>query len=418
MRTRQPRTRPSRARSSGALSSRTRALRATRFGVTASLVLVVLCATLVLAAAAPAAQADPTSVTCQLSAAGVQYGAVVTVSGQLTPGAAQAVTITLGAAVVATATSDAAGAYSADFVAHAGGDVIAVSGATQSAPVRLDVQPVLDVSHGAVAPFLKTRYVLAITPSGYAGEVGLSVRHRGAVVATLLARAHDGKATFDVPLSGIDAFDLAFSAAADGLLSARSLQTRVQVKWSRVAVGSHGPMVKGLLTALARLKVRVPGIGSSFSGQDGDALVAFQKAYGLSRSRVADHAVWRKLDGARLIRPRYKSPRVHVEVNKARQILMVVRNGVVYGYIPVSTGATGNTPEGSFSIRQKSPATSTFFGPATLTWVMGFIGNFAIHGYPEVPSYPASHGCIREPLWAANWTYSQSFVGERLYVYH
>ncbi len=149
-----------------------------------------------------------------------------------------------------------------------------------------------------------------------------------------------------------------------------------------------------------------------------DALVAFQKAYGLSRSRVADRAVWRKLDGARLIKPRYTSPRVHVEVNKARQILMVVRNGVVCGYIPVSTGATGNTPEGSFSIRQKSPATSPLYGAGYLTWVMGFIGNFAIHGYPIVPSFPASHGCIREPLWVADWTYSQSFVGERLYVYH
>ena len=415
MRIRQSRTRPPRTRSP---RSRTRPPRAPRLSVAATLFLVALCATLVLAAAAPAAQADPTSVTCRLSAAAVQYGDIVTVSGQLTPGAAQAVTITLGGAPVATATSDAAGAYSAGFVAHAGGDVIAAAGATQSAPVHLDVQPLLDVSHGAVVPFLKTRCVLAISPASYSGLVTLSVTHRGAVVTTLRSRTRDGQATFEVPLAGIDAFDLAFAAAADGALSARSLQARVQVKWSRVAVGSHGPMVKGLLTALAGLKVRVPGIGSSFSGQDGDALVAFQKAYGLSRSRVADHAVWRKLDGANVIKPRFKSPRVHVEVNKARQILMVVRKGVVYGYIPVSTGATGNTPEGSFSIRQKSPATSTFFGPATLTWVMGFIGNFATHGYPEVPSYPDSHGCIREPLWVANWTYSQSFVGERLYVYH
>ena len=274
------------------------------------------------------------------------------------------------------------------------------------------------MSHGAVVPFLKSRYVLAIVPSSYAGQVSLSLTHRGAVVATLGARAHNGEATFEVPLFGIDRFDLAFSAPADGTLSARSLQTRVQVRWSRVAAGSHGPMVKGLLTALARLKVRVPGIGASFTGQDGDALVAFQKAYGLSRSRVAGRAVWRKLDGARVIKPRYKSPSVHVEVDKRRQILLVVRHGAVCGYLPVSTGATGNTPEGSFSIQRKSPATSPLYGAGTLTWVMGFVGNFAIHGYPNVPSFPASHGCIREPMWVANWSYSQSFVGERLYVYH
>ena len=49
---------------------------------------------------------------------------------------------------------------------------------------------------------------------------------------------------------------------------------------------------------------------------------------------------------------------------------------------------------------------------------MGFVGNFAIHGYPSVPPYPASHGCVREPMWVADWVYDQSFVGERLYVYH
>lgn len=415
MRTRQSRTRPSVTRAP-CVCPRSAAGRA----ITTALVLAALCATLVFAAAAGAAaeQADPTSLTCELSAANVQYGDHVTVSGQLTPGATQTVTITLGGAAIATAASDGTGAYSADIVADAGGDVVATAGATQSAPVPLAVRPRLGVSHGAVVPFLASRYVLSIVPSTYAGQVSLRLTHRGALVAALDARAHDGQATFAVPLFGIDRFDLAFSAPADGALSASSLQTAVQVKWSRVAAGSHGPMVKGLLTALARLKVRVPRIGTSFTGQDGDSLVTFQKAYGLSRSRVADRAVWRKLDGARVIRPRYKSPSVHVEVDKRRQILMVVRRGAVYGYLPVSTGATDNTPEGSFSIQRKSPATSPLYGAGTLTWVMGFVGNFAIHGYPIVPSFPASHGCIREPMWVANWSYSQSFVGERLYVYH
>ena len=49
---------------------------------------------------------------------------------------------------------------------------------------------------------------------------------------------------------------------------------------------------------------------------------------------------------------------------------------------------------------------------------MGFIGNFAIHGYVPVPPYPASHGCIREPMWVADWVYDQSSVGEALFIYH
>jgi lipoprotein-anchoring transpeptidase ErfK/SrfK len=48
---------------------------------------------------------------------------------------------------------------------------------------------------------------------------------------------------------------------------------------------------------------------------------------------------------------------------------------------------------------------------------MTFHGNFAIHGYYSVPTYPASHGCVRVPIWEADWLYDQSPVGERVYVY-
>ena len=48
---------------------------------------------------------------------------------------------------------------------------------------------------------------------------------------------------------------------------------------------------------------------------------------------------------------------------------------------------------------------------------MGFQGDFAIHGWPDVPPYPASHGCVREPIWACYWTYDQSWVGEVVYIY-
>jgi hypothetical protein len=48
---------------------------------------------------------------------------------------------------------------------------------------------------------------------------------------------------------------------------------------------------------------------------------------------------------------------------------------------------------------------------------MTFYGNMGLHGYPIVPPYPASHGCVREPLWACDWVYDRSFVGERLFIY-
>ncbi|MCZ7537717.1 MAG: L,D-transpeptidase [Acidimicrobiia bacterium] len=34
-----------------------------------------------------------------------------------------------------------------------------------------------------------------------------------------------------------------------------------------------------------------------------------------------------------------------------------------------------------------------------------------------MPAYPASHGCVRIPIWTADWLYNQSPVGETVYVY-
>ena len=69
-------------------------------------------------------------------------------------------------------------------------------------------------------------------------------------------------------------------------------------------------------------------------------------------------------------------------------------------------------------IRWKAPATSTWLGSAILYRTLTFVGDrFAIHGFPSVPPYPASHGCVRVPIWAADWLYQRSPVGEAVLVY-
>jgi lipoprotein-anchoring transpeptidase ErfK/SrfK len=36
-----------------------------------------------------------------------------------------------------------------------------------------------------------------------------------------------------------------------------------------------------------------------------------------------------------------------------------------------------------------------------LWYPLYFLRGFALHGYPSVPAYPASHGCVRLPMWFA-----------------
>ena len=95
-----------------------------------------------------------------------------------------------------------------------------------------------------------------------------------------------------------------------------------------------------------------------------------------------------------------------------------MRGGKVAGVLPVSTGATGNTPEGIHNILWKAPQLTTWLGPGLLYRPLTFVGNsFAIHGWKSVPAYPASHGCVRVPIWTADWLYDRSPVGETVIVH-
>ncbi len=417
-----------------------------RRGLLAAAILVALCATLLLAAvaaasSAPAPSATPsptatptptatpsptpepspaTTVTCELAAATVIYGETVTVSGVVTPAVAgQEVAVALAGVRAGTALTDASGAFSVAITPKRSGVVVArlLADGAQSESARLVVKPKVTVTHGVPTPFLSLRYVVRVEPSTYSGVVTATVEHGGAQVATVKAAVRGGRAVLQAPLRGIDKFVVTLSLpAADGF-GPRSLESTVRAKVARVATGSSGLRVRGLLTALSRLHVRVPYVGTTFNSQCADAVMAFQKAYGLSRTYVFDGDDWSKLDGAKPVKPRYSGPSTHIEVDKGRQILTIVKNGAVSALIAVSTGATGNTPEGSFSIQQMHPYTTSGFG-GILYRTMGFQGDFAIHGYAPVPPYPASHGCVREPMWVAEWVYNQSWVGERVYVYH
>jgi N-acetylmuramoyl-L-alanine amidase len=373
--------------------------------------------------ASPAADPSPVApvLTAVLSKASVVFGDEVTVAGTLTPAAGgEEVTVKLGTTLAGTATVDASGAYTLTFVPHRSGDVVAsltVDPTVASAATALSVKPKATVTHGALVPFLSSTVVVKIAPAAYDGLVVVKVTHRRVVVGSYKARAQNGKATLHIPFRGVDGFTLSVVLPAAADLDGRTVSSKVAVPAKTLSAGSSGPYVKGMLTALQRLKFRVPGVGYGFTTQVKDSVMAFQKAYGLSRTYVFNTACWRKIDGAKLIKPRHAGPSTHLEVDKGRQIAMVVKGGKPYGIICVSTGATNNTPEGTFHIQQKHSFTTSGYG-GILVRTMGFIGNFAMHGYAPVPPYPASHGCVREPIWACYWMYDQSWVGETLYIYH
>ncbi len=176
-----------------------------------------------------------------------------------------------------------------------------------------------------------------------------------------------------------------------------------------LALGDRGASVRALENRLAELHYAIKRDGY-FGSEDLEAVYAFQKVERIARTGRVDAALWRRLLAAHTPVPRFGGD--HVEIDKTRQVLFVVRGGRVTLVVATSTGATGNTPLGVWHVYRKVGG---------FDWVLYypsyFLRGFAVHGYPDVPPYPASHGCARIPMWIAQTVYGQMADGSTVIVY-
>jgi len=271
----------------------------------------------------------------------------------------------------------------------------------------------------AVRPGLDTAFL----GSGQLGRrLSFLARARPAVAGTLAVRIWRGKRLVRAR-SGHGRIRIALNTAragayrvrvslqpAPGYLQARRTLERI-VFLPFLSAGSSGPSVYELDRRLSELHYALGQIDGYFGRDDVDAVIAFQKLHGLPRTGAVDTRFWAELQRARDPRPRY--PGDHVEVSKGRQVLFLVRDGKVALIVPVSTGATGNTPLGHWRVYSRVPG----FNALAMYYSSFFVGAFAIHGYHSVPPYPASHGCVRIPLWVAYRVYSLIDYGTPVYIY-
>jgi lipoprotein-anchoring transpeptidase ErfK/SrfK len=141
------------------------------------------------------------------------------------------------------------------------------------------------------------------------------------------------------------------------------------------------------------------------------ALVAFQKVERRPRTGRLTPDELQAIRVASRPAPRAGGYR-HVEIDVQRQVLFVVESGgAVSKILPVSSGSgklftaqgwtrRAHTPRGRFTVYRKiSGWRKSPLG--LLYWPNYIVGGIAIHGNPSVPAYPASHGCIRIPMFAS-----------------
>lgn len=89
-----------------------------------------------------------------------------------------------------------------------------------------------------------------------------------------------------------------------------------------------------------------------------------------------------------------------VDIDKTSQTLRAYEGQQLFLVTRVSTGRAGReTPTGTFYAGVKHRMHySSLYDNAPMPFSVQVSGNYFIHGYHNVPSYPASHGCIRLPL--------------------
>src|SRR4051812_20585635 len=178
--------------------------------------------------------------------------------------------------------------------------------------------------------------------------------------------------------------------------------------------GARGPVVRTLQAQLAA-RGYVVGTPGLYDARTARAVLAFRKVTGMRRTEIASSDVFRRLArGGGRFPVRFPTHGKHVEADLSRQVLALIRGSQVERIYPVSSGKPSTpTIKGHFRVYLKSPGTNA----KGMYMSSYFIRGYAIHGYPSVPVFPASHGCLRVPNEEAVSIYNWLSRGDIVDVY-
>ena len=176
---------------------------------------------------------------------------------------------------------------------------------------------------------------------------------------------------------------------------------------------------------VGRVQVRLWMLGylpkTAIDGLDGyrtqQAVTAFQAWEGLERDGVAGPATKRVLATASRPKPRPGGPAKRIEVYRDRGVALLVKGGRTKRAVHVSTGAAGTeTPSGSFEVFRKELQSWSVPFSTWLPYASYFNQGIAFHEYPDVPPFPASHGCVRVSAPEAEFVYGFAAIGTAVLV--
>jgi lipoprotein-anchoring transpeptidase ErfK/SrfK len=195
-------------------------------------------------------------------------------------------------------------------------------------------------------------------------------------------------------------------------------------------MATYSTSVARLQQALKDKKLYRGSVDGIYGAQTQQAVMAFRKEIGASRSFSWSDSHWDELELYQAPYTRFDEPD-RVEVNLAKQTAHLYRDGALRATFPISSGNgelyhdnAGNlkravTPTGNFEIyRHASGWYESTLGLGMMLSPWFFNGGIALHGSLSVPSGPASHGCIRLTTWDSGYLDRYAFRGMAVHVYY
>lgn len=180
-------------------------------------------------------------------------------------------------------------------------------------------------------------------------------------------------------------------------------------------LGSSGAAVRDLQRTLVRgTYLPRAAVDGRFGLRTWHAVVAFQGWSRIGRDGIVGARTRGALRGLR--RPVPWSSRTGYEVHIGEQVLLMVRAGRVVRAMHVSSGAGGATPVGHFRILRRERMSWSRRFHVWIPFAQYFSGGYAMHAYPSVPAYPASHGCVRLPTEEASTVWSFGRLRMRMWI--
>ena len=204
-------------------------------------------------------------------------------------------------------------------------------------------------------------------------------------------------------------------APGPGYAGSKNSSRPFRIRYPSLREGNSGPAPKMLNTLLGNLGY-VNGGGSSYSSATGRAVLAYRKVNGMARKEKATGKIFKKLaKGKGGFKLKHPGAGKHVETDLSRQVMVLAKHGEVDEIYTISSGAPATpTIQGKFRFYRKDAG----YNSLGMYYSVYFIRGYATHGYHDVPTYPASHGCLRNPIPDSVHIYNWIDLGDPIYVYN